>query len=62
MKKNISIDMDNWDRCLLYGVIARAILNDKALAPADIDKLEQMKTKLQDCTIAANAGSKCRAV
>lgn len=48
MKKNTSINLDNYEKGLLIGIISRAISEDKSLASDDIEKLKELKKELQE--------------
>ncbi len=46
MKKS-SLNLDNYGKGLLIGLISKAITGDKTLSPDDIEKLKEIKKQLQ---------------
>lgn len=47
MKKS-SLNLDNYGKGLLIGIISKAISDDKNLTPDDIEKLKEIKKQLQE--------------
>ncbi len=47
MKKN-SLNLDNYGKGLLIGIISKAVSDDKTLTPDDIEKLKEIKKQLQE--------------
>jgi len=47
MKKS-SLNLDNYGKGLLIGIISKAISEDKSLTADDIEKLKEIKKQLQE--------------
>lgn len=45
--KKTSLNLDNYGKGLLIGLISKAINSDKSLSPDDIEKLKEIKKQLQ---------------
>jgi len=48
MSKNSIVNLDNWGKGLLVNIISKALSNDRDLTADDIEKLKEIKKKLQE--------------